>query len=424
MSWLLNRWVAFPLVWVFCLPGGAVLVEIFRGALAAAFPGPFSLGPQIPLPIEAALVGVAAIVLALGVSATRMLARSLGWAIAVMGHAALANALSPGRDADRQLIWLGAGAVLGAGMGLLVGSSRERVRGRSETPETPGSALEPAASAASCRRIPRGRGALVAGLLVLAMLAAMAARYALRAAAQARISEAVVLLEGRTVYDHPGTPTLLFKWLDLVPRNDECFCLSSVELGAGAENDDLAELAAMGLGSLPDLCELRLRRSRVTDDGLVALASLPNLKRISLGRATTDAGMSHLDGFASLEFLDLTSTRVTGAGLRSACHLPALASLRLQRTRITSDDLAQLKAFPQLICLDLSDTPITDAGLVHLKELPNLSSLALVGTPITDAGLKHLAEVPRLRWLFLTGTKVTPEGVDQFRRARPYVWTE
>jgi len=424
MSWLLNRWVAFPLVWVFCLPGGAVLVEIVRGAIAPAFPGSLSAGPRIPLPVEAALVCAAALVLAMGLSGTRMLARSLGWAIALMGQAALANALSPGRDALGQLIWLGAGLVLGAVVGLMAGSPRERLQGRREDPEMPGCGPEPAADAASRRRPRPGRGALLATLVVLGVLAALAVRYGLRVSTQARIAEAVFLGEGRTVYDHPATPTLLFKWLDLVPRNQEHFCLSSVELGSGAGNDDLAELEAMGLASLPDFCDLRLRHSRVTDEGLVVLTSLPNLKRISLGRATTDAGMTHLDGFPVLQFLDLAGTQVTGTGLRSARHLPALAYLSLQRTRITNEDLAHLKVFPHLICLDLADTPITDSGLIYLQELPNLSSLTLSGTPVTDAGLKHLTAIPQLRWLFLTGTKVTPAGVVQFHRARPDVWTD
>lgn len=421
IPWLLNRWAAFPLVWLFCLPGGAVLVEIVRDALRPLFVEPGVPGPKIPLPVEAALICGAALVLALGLFGKRMLARSLGWAIALLGHAALANALSPGRDAQRQLVWLGVGTALGAVVGLLAGPRRQRVPVQDPTAETPNLPSEPAATSASPRR---RRIAPAATVLVFAVLAVLAVRYGLRVATQARITESVALAQGHTVYDHPSTPTLLFKWLDLLPRGDDHFCLSSVELGPNAGNDELAELAAKGLGSLPHLCELRLRRSLVTDDGLAVVTTLPNLRRISLGRATTDAGMPFLDDCPALQFLDLTSTQITGAGLRSACHLHALAHLNLERTRILDDDLSHLKAYPELVCLDLSATSITDSGLPHLKELPKLSSLVLAGTAITDAGLTHLTDLPQLRWLFLTGTKVTPAGLDNFHRRRPGVWTD
>jgi hypothetical protein len=411
-SWLLIRLVMFPLVCVFCLPGGAVLVEMIRRAV----------GVRIPWPIGAGALCVAAIALAACLVASWTSLRSLGWAIVFMGHAALANALVPDRSADWQLIWLGAGVVLGALVGLLAGSSRER--GQAATELTEGPVPGPAANRAG--RLHPGRRAVVAGVLavVVVALAAFAVRYGVCVATQARIAEAVARCDGHTIYDHPGTPTLLFEWLDLFPRADECYCLRSVELGSRAGNEELAELTEIGLAKLPHLRELRLRHSRVTDDGLTTVAPLVVLERISVGRATTDAGLTCLDGLPALHFLDLSSSRITGEGLRSACHFPALSCLNLQDTQITGDDLAHLKVFPQLISLDLSATPITDSGLAHLTELPNLSSLILIQTRITDAGLKHLTQVPQLRWLFLTGSRVTQAGRAEFHRARPGVWTD
>ncbi len=414
-SAVLIHLAAFLLVCVFCLPGGAVLVEMIRLARPL----------RIPTPIEAELVCAAAIVLAVCLASGWALPRSLGWATAFMGYAALANALAPDRPADHQLIWLGAGAVLGAVVGLLAGDPRRRSPSKEDllTAGTE-SRCEPAANRARSVGFQPGRRAVLAGVLVVAAIAAFVVRYELRITTQARITEAVARCDGKTIYDHPGTPPLLFKWLELLPYGDECLCLRSVELGSNAGNEELAELAEMGLGSLPHLRELRMRRSRVTDDGLAIVAPLLVLERITLGCATTDAGLAHLDGLPALRVLDLSRTRITGEGLRSASQFPVLACLNLQNTQITSDDLARLKVFQQLITLDLSATSITDAGLVHLAQLPNLSSLILMDTPITDAGLKHLAQVPQLRWLFLAGSKVTRSGLVEFHRSRPGVWTD
>jgi hypothetical protein len=413
-SGLLVRAVVFCLACVFCLPGGAVLVEIVQSAIAL----------KTPTPVEGAAACVAAIVLAACLAARRAFARGLSWGIASLGHAALANSLVPDRPADTQLIWLGAGAALGAVIGLLIGSSRQPGGAASDAAADAQSRPEGPASEVRWRRLRPGQRALLAAALVTAVVSAIAVRDAIRVTTQARIAEAVARDYGHAIYDNAGTPTLLFKWRDVLLCGEEHLCLRSVELGSEAGNEELAELAEIGLGSLPYLREVRLRRSLVTDDGIPTIAPLQVLERISLGRATTDAGLAQLDGLPSLRFLDLSNTRVTGEGLRSASRLPALLVLNLQETRIADGDLPRLKAFPLLVTLDLSGTPITDSGLVHLTELPNLSCLILMQTRVTDAGFTDLAKIQQLRWLFLTGSRVSRAGLNEFHRLRPGVWTD
>jgi hypothetical protein len=405
--------LAFLLVCVFCLPGGAVLVEMIRLAWSLKF----------PTPIDVELVCAAAIVLAVCLASGWTLPRSVGWGVAFMGHAALANALAPDRLANHQVIWLCVGASLGAVVGLLSGAPRPSSLNKEGAPGD-GTGPEPAANKPRSVGFQPGRRAVLAGVLAVAAIAAFAVRYEFRVATQARITAAVTRCEGRTIYDHPGTPPLFFKWVEFLPHGDECLCLRSVELGSEAGNKELADLVEMGLGRLPHLRELRMRRSRVTDDGLAIVAPMLVLERISLGCATTDVGLAQLDGLPALRVLDLSRTRITGQGLGSASHLPVLACLNLQNTQITNDDLAQLKVFQELITLDLSATAITDAGLVHLTQLPKLSSLILMQTPITDVGLKHLTQIPELRWLFVAGSKVTRAGLAEFHNSRPGVWTD
>lgn len=408
---LTGRLAAMLLVWVICLPGAAVLAELLRR----------NYDFRLPLPIEAELVFLVAIAVSACVFSSWVLTRSVGWAIAFMGLTALANALSPGREAKLQLTWLCVGTALGAIVGLIAAPPRSvAIVGakRDESLEPSPAATTPKSSGSHGQL---GRQARLATALALCVVAAMFLRYGLRVVTQARITKAVVRSHGSTIYDDPSTPTLLFKWLDLVPHGNEYQCLSSVALGSAAGNDDLAELGTIGLRSLPDLRALRLDRSQVNDDGLTIVADLPLLERLTLGTATTDAGLVHVKNLLALQHLDLTRTRITGRGLSHAGQLPALLYLALAFTQVADEDLAQIKGLPQLVCLDLSGTPVTDAGLTHLKELPSLATLLLVNTRITDAGLQRLADCRRLKWLFVQDTGVTLSGVQVLQTARPEI---
>ncbi len=408
------RLAVFVLVWGFCLPGAAVLVEIARQGRIRT----------IPLPIEAVTIAVAAAVVTVCMLSASILARSLGWAVACLGQAALVNAFVPDRPAELQLIWLGTGTTLGVLIGLLAGPPRQRALNESKPVASGSPDVKPTVNSSFWTRPWGSRRASVAGVLVAGAVVACAVQYEIRVATQARIAEAVARSAGSTIYDTAGTPPLLFKWLDRDWGGSGRLCLRSVELGANAGDDELAELSAMGLGRLPHLRELRLRSSQVTDEGLVTVIPLVHLERLTLSHATTDAGLSQLAELSALRTLDLTKTQITGNGLRCVANLPVLTCLCLQSTRVTDDDLAQLKVCSNLATLDLSATSISDAGLVHLKELTNLSSLLLLRTPITDAGLVHLAKVPQLRWVFVSGSKVTRAGLNEFHRLRPSVWTD
>ena len=101
------------------------------------------------------------------------------------------------------------------------------------------------------------------------------------------------------------------------------------------------------------------------------------------------------DYFYEIEYVWLSNTRVTDAGL---AHLQGLMGLKI---------------------LSLHSTQVTDAGLAHLKGLTGLQILWLNGTQVTDAGLAHLQSLTGLRWLILTKTKVTDAGVAKLRQALP-----
>jgi Leucine-rich repeat (LRR) protein len=155
-----------------------------------------------------------------------------------------------------------------------------------------------------------------------------------------------------------------------------------------------------------------------------------------------------LDGLAGLEYLSLTGTRVTDAGLVHLKSFPNLKGLwlRLEPTTIrdfvhtvlprndiqyqwahahrpgpsiTTTGLAALKNNTRLEMLDLSGSQISDDSLAELGTLASLQQLALNDTPITDEGLKNLIGLKSLSILHLRKTRVSEQGVAELKRSLP-----
>jgi hypothetical protein len=388
------------------------LLELSRQALAIKL-----ADPQV-----AVLVLVSTILVVAGTLSSWAVIRGPAWAMALMGHAALANALSPGKGLVWQITWLVSGAVIGVVLGVWLGpGGSRRAAGVSDAEPMASAPAGPAGSAAGRLPITPARLVVLWGVVACVLLVRFL-EDSNRVALQSRIAAAVERDEGVALFDDHSVSTLVFRWLDR-PAKDESDrfrrSLTSVELGPDARDEQLLELGELGLAELPDLCALHLHRSQVADAGLAAVQPMVRLQRLSLGPGTTDAGLAQLTGLTGLHSLDLRSTQISGDGLRHPKELPGLMILNLNRTKITDADLARLKDCGNLASLYLSGTAVSDAGLAHLKDLPNLFFLELIDTGISDAGIVHLKEIPRLRWLFINKTRLTPAGLIELHKARP-----
>ena len=120
-----------------------------------------------------------------------------------------------------------------------------------------------------------------------------------------------------------------------------------------------------------------------------------------------------------LHSLDLTNTRIRGAGLEHIAGLTKLRMLSLNGTQVNDAALKHLQGLASLEYLYLAETQVSDAGLEHLKGLTSLVHFALSGTRVTDAGLKHLRLMPNLESLVLEDTAVSDEGVMKLQQALP-----
>ena len=187
---------------------------------------------------------------------------------------------------------------------------------------------------------------------------------------------------------------------------------------------DNVQLAAI-CRRIPEVVELTLGNTKVTDAGLVLLAQMPKLRVLRLSKtAITDAGIHALAKCETLERLDVSQTKIGSPGVEALKTLPRLRDLNLYLTLVTDTGLdsfqdAGHRSAARIERLNLDKCPITDAGIPKLASLTNLSWLHLGGTAITDTSLIELAKFASLKEVIVTKTETTLAGVEKLRRERP-----
>lgn len=233
--------------------------------------------------------------------------------------------------------------------------------------------------------------------------------------------------------DHMGVGLSLEKMGCLVTYDDKGRA-TKVDCKAAELNDEQVEI----LKGLPDLVDLSLENSAVTNDGLKILEEMPQLKSLSLRRCAqvTDDGLVHLKALVNLERLLLLYTTVTDAGM---VHLQPLTHLKLLDLRgcmqIGDGAMAQIKSLPELTDLKIRTNALTDQGLLELKDMDltvfeledagkvtnagiealkgmtNLKKLNLMRIGVDDAALKNFENCKQLRDVRLRGTAVDGSGL-------------
>jgi Leucine Rich repeat len=141
----------------------------------------------------------------------------------------------------------------------------------------------------------------------------------------------------------------------------------------------------------PNDIHVNFRRAKAADSALLAIASHPQVGELVLeGTDLTDAGMKHISAFQNLQKLDVSGTKITDAGVKNLAGLTHLRFLDLDRTQVTNVGLKNIENLKQLEILSLYKTAITDDGLKSLKGLSQLDELYIDGTKVPDAGVADL----------------------------------
>jgi hypothetical protein len=188
---------------------------------------------------------------------------------------------------------------------------------------------------------------------------------------------------------------------------------------------DITNAGLSLLSRQSDLEGLHLRRTKISDAGILELANLPRLKELMLGgTGLTDEGLNALEWLTEMEVLYLWDTKITDEGLFYLRRMTRLRRLFLGKTGITGRGLRHLQCVPTLEILYLDETKVDDNSLRHVARFTGLKKLSIFKTRITDAGLLHLRGLEKLEELLLRYAPVTDEGIADLKKALPLLWRD
>jgi hypothetical protein len=114
------------------------------------------------------------------------------------------------------------------------------------------------------------------------------------------------------------------------------------------------------------------------------------------GSHMNDQVFESIKDFSELEWLDVSYSKISDAGLRHLVSLPKLRRLELDGCQITDAGLQHIKGLKNLSILSLNGTQITDDGMKVVTALSDLAQLRLDKTAITDTGLELIGDLQRL----------------------------
>ncbi len=138
----------------------------------------------------------------------------------------------------------------------------------------------------------------------------------------------------------------------------------------------------------------------------------------------TDALLEQLANVPEIEEIKLDLTDVSDDGMNSLIHLKGLKSLIVVggRPGVIDQGFSSIKDISSLEHLELMNTRVTDRSLPLLKELPNLRSLTLChsanfDTQFTASGLQDMKALTKLKKLYVSGGLASDAAVNELRKA-------
>jgi Leucine-rich repeat (LRR) protein len=182
----------------------------------------------------------------------------------------------------------------------------------------------------------------------------------------------------------------------------------------------LATIRAVRLGSPNEP-----QRQRLVDSDLSVLKQLPQLRELNIMLTNvTDEGLKQIANCQDLRVLMFwNNPKITDASMQTISQLERLHSLEAGGPLCGDAGLAyisEMEELRELKLADYRDTPgITDAGMQHIGKLENLELLSLQNASITDEGLRHLEKLKSLKTLDLTRTNVSAAGVARLQSSLP-----
>lgn len=183
------------------------------------------------------------------------------------------------------------------------------------------------------------------------------------------------------------------------------------------------------IAELPDVEELILSGTHVDEEGMKAIAKMPNLHALMPGINVPDSALVHLANHKKLDWLDLQTciveakaidalvtikglktldisnqTWLTPESLKKLAQIKGLERLYIKNADIDDAKLKALSGITSLKVLDLDfNEGITGSGFEHVSGLDSLEVLAIYQVPFQGQHIKHLKRLRQLRAIYLYG---------------------
>ncbi len=141
------------------------------------------------------------------------------------------------------------------------------------------------------------------------------------------------------------------------------------------------------LSELDAIETLILDQGVLTDASIATIVTLPNLRQLRLRLSPiTDDGLQELANCSTLMFVNLPHCKCTVRGIMALGKLPKLRQLRIGSPELTNEATREIAKLKTLQTVHLIGVPVTDDGLKILAEMPQLESLYLDDSLVTEAG--------------------------------------
>ncbi len=171
--------------------------------------------------------------------------------------------------------------------------------------------------------------------------------------------------------------------------------------------------SVLPLADLPDLQELLLSGTGVTDVSAELLSRIPTLRSATFSdTSVTGAGLQQMSRCTRLRSISLSGSTINDAAMQGLKEWPALKHIQVVRANITNESLQSLGAIRTLRGIDLWEAGrIDDEGVSHLRSLTDLESLHILNAPITDKTLRICSSWKSLKFLRFNSPQITDEGM-------------
>lgn len=133
------------------------------------------------------------------------------------------------------------------------------------------------------------------------------------------------------------------------------------------------------------------------------------IKVTMAGEKIGDAELAKLAGLPEIRELNLRDSSITNEGLKTIAQLKSLRQLELRGTKIS--DVSPLAALPELEALSASFSEVRETNFESLQQFPKLRSFGAAGLKITDSGVAVLAKLSNLKALTINGAILSENGL-------------